>query len=126
MFYGIWNSSLATALILAGIVVGFVIYLLGTAVKARQAEIFVGGETLEKEPAMRISGTRFYDTIKEIGFFSKIYRLAEKKVFDIYNVGTKITLVFTRILRYLHNGVLPTYLVWCLLGMLILFYVLLR
>jgi hypothetical protein len=52
--------------------------------------------------------------------------MADKKMFDIYNVGTGITFFFTRIFRFIHNGVLSSYLAWCLLGMIILFYILLR
>jgi len=125
-FTGVWNASLATVLIVVGVAIGFVIYLLGTATKTRQAEIFTGGETLKDYPDMRVSGTEFYNTIQDIGILRFIYKLAEKKLFDIYEVGTKITLGFNALLRYIHNGVLPTYLAWCLLGMLILFYVLLK
>jgi formate hydrogenlyase subunit 3/multisubunit Na+/H+ antiporter MnhD subunit len=126
VFSGIWNPSLATGLIIAAIVMGFIIYLIGTAVKTRTAEVFVGGEILQKEPDMRVSGTEFYETIREIGILKTIYKLAEKKVFDIYEVGVKGTLAFNKVLRYIHNGVLLTYLSWCLLGMVVLFYVLIR
>jgi len=60
------------------------------------------------------------------GILKFIYKLAEKKLFDIYDVGSKITFGFNKLLRYIHNGVLSTYLSWCLLGMIILFYILLR
>lgn len=126
IFSGTWFSSLAAILILAGIAIGFLIYLLGSAVKTREAPVFVGGETLKDVPEMRVSGVEFYNTIKELGFLKAIYKLAEKKVFDIYDVGAKITFGFTKMLRYIHNGVLPTYLAWCLLGMGILFYFSLR
>lgn len=125
-FFGIWNASLATILIIVGILVGVIIYLLGTVTKARETEAFIGGEILEKQPNMRISGTEFYNTIKEITPLDAIYRLAERKVFDIYDIGTKITFGFNKILSYLHNGILLTYLAWCFLGMIILFYILLR
>ena len=125
-FFGIWNASLATILIIVGIIVGVIIYLLGTITKARETEAFIGGEILEKQPNMRISGTEFYNTIKEITPLDAIYRLAERKVFDIYHLGSIITFGFNKILSYLHNGILPTYLSWCLLGMIILFYILLR
>lgn len=126
VFSGIWNADLATALILAGIIVGSIIYLLGTITQAKEAEIFVGGEILKEHPDMRISGTEFYNTIRDIGVLGGIYRLAERKAFDLYDVGTKITLGFSKVLSYIHNGILPTYLAWCLLGMGILFYILLR
>jgi len=126
LFMGIWNSSLATSLLLIGVVIGFVIYLLGLATKSRTTEIFVGGETLKKYPAMRISGTEFYNTIQDIGVLKFIYTLAKNKLFDIYNVGVNLTLAFNRLLKYLHNGVLSTYLAWCLLGMIVLFWILVK
>lgn len=125
-FFGIWNASLATILIIIGVAVGIMIYLLGTITKTRETEAFVGGEILEKQPNMRLSGTEFYNTIKDITPLGTVYGLAEKKVFDIYHLGSIITLGFNKILSYIHNGILLTYLAWCFLGMIILFYILLR
>ena len=126
VFSGIWNANLATALILAGIIIGIIIYLLGTIAKTRETEIFVGGEVLREHPRMRVSGTEFYNTIKDIAILKGIYRLAQRKAFDPYEIGAKMTFGFNRALRYIHNGVLPTYLAWCLLGMGILFLIFLR
>ena len=75
---------------------------------------------------MRISGTEFYRTIQEQRCLKGIYGLAQKKVFDIYEMGVKGTQKLYSVLRYFHNGILPTYLAWCLLGMLVLFYILLK
>jgi len=125
-FLGIWNASLATILIIVGIIVGVIIYLLGTITKTRETEAFIGGEILEEQLNMRVSGTEFYNTIKDVAPLDTIYGLAERKVFDIYHLGSIITFGFNKILSYLHNGILPTYLSWCLLGMIILFYILLR
>ena len=75
---------------------------------------------------MRVSGTEFYRTIQEMAVLKPLYHLAERKVFDLYEAGTKAVLWCYGIFRYLHHGVLPTYLAWCLLGMLILFYILLK
>jgi NADH:ubiquinone oxidoreductase subunit 5 (subunit L)/multisubunit Na+/H+ antiporter MnhA subunit len=125
-FSGVWSPGLATILIIAGIALGFIIYALGTVTKARESEGFVGGEALPAHPEMRISGVEFYNTVKDIRPFGIMYWLAEHKVFDIYEVGRKITLCFTAALRYIHNGVLSSYLSWCLLGMIVLFYVLFR
>lgn len=125
-FSGIWSPGTATILIFAGIAIGFIIYLIGTATKTRESEGFVGGEKMESHPDMRVSGAEFYNTVKDIGILRPIYALAQKKLFDIYEVGSKITFGFNKILRLAHNGVLPSYLSWCLLGMIALFYVLLR
>jgi formate hydrogenlyase subunit 3/multisubunit Na+/H+ antiporter MnhD subunit len=125
-FSGIWNSGLAAGLLLIGIAVGIMIYLLGNIGKIREVDIFVGGEDQKDFPDMRVSGTEFYNSIQDIGIIRFMYKAAQRKLFDIYEVGVKITFGFNKILRYIHNGVLPTYMAWCLLGMVVLFYVLLR
>lgn len=122
VFTGMWDVSLAVILILAGIAIGIIIYLLGTANKAREAEAFVGGEDLKLNPDMRVSGREFYNSIKEFGILRRIYVRAETGFFDIYERGKNFTLFISQVFKYLHNGVLPTYLVWYLLGMMGLFY----
>ena len=124
-FSGIWQAGLATILLIAGIIVGIFIYFAGTILKIRETDNFVGGEDLDKHPRMRVSGTEFYNTIQELGILRCIYELAKMKVFDIYDVGRVVTFGFTNFLRYLHNGVLSTYLAWCFLGMGIVLYLLL-
>ena len=126
VFGGTWNAYVAVILILLGILVGVVIYLLGMAGKARTTAAFVGGEDLKQYPEMRMSGTEFYRTIQDMRGLKGIYTLAQEKVFDIYEMGIKATQGLYSILRYFHNGVLPTYLAWCLLGMIALFYILVK
>lgn len=120
-FAGMWGSGTATVLLIVGALAGLIIYFLGTIRKVRVTKIFVGGEEVDKNPDMRLSGTEFYNTISDIGLLKGIYRMAERKVFDVYEVGTKITFGISGILRFIHNGVLPSYLAWCLLGMTVLF-----
>jgi NADH:ubiquinone oxidoreductase subunit 5 (subunit L)/multisubunit Na+/H+ antiporter MnhA subunit len=126
VFSGTWNAGVATILILLGILVGTVIYVLGMAGKSRTTAAFIGGEDLKGHPEMRMSGTEFYRTIQEQRCLKGIYTLAQKKVFDIYEMGIKGAQRLYSVLGYFHNGILPTYLTWCLLGMLVLFYILLR
>jgi len=123
-YIGIWNPALATILILIGIAAGIFIYILQRPKTFRASAAFVGGE--EQEGLERISGTEFYDTIKEVKGLNRIYKEEEAQVFDIYEKGTKGTFFFTRILQWLHNGVLPTYMIWCLVGMLVIFFILMR
>ena len=75
---------------------------------------------------MRVSGTEFYNTVQDISFFKLIFRMAKAKLFDVYEVGSKITFGLNALLRYIHNGVLSSYLAWCLLGMILIFYILLK
>ncbi len=123
-FNGVWNSSLATIFILIGLFIGFIIYLLGT-LKSREVNQFIGGENLDKNTEMRPSGVEFYNTIKEIPFLQFMYNRADEKLFDIYEQGKKLTLAINSFFRYLHNGVLPTYCVWVLIGMIALFLIIL-
>ncbi len=123
-FIGTWPSIKATLFLVIGFGVGIIIYLAGNFKGVRETTSYIGGEELECE--MRVSGTEFYNTIKELPFIRNLYAKAEKKVFDIYDQTKRITFFFIRIFKYLHNGVLPTYLGWCLLGMLIFLFALVR
>jgi len=121
---GIWDPSLATLLIIVGLLIGGIIYALTKANKFRRGTSYVGGEELA--PQMRVSGVSFYDTIKDIPIFTNIYQKAQEKLFDIYDQGRKLCLFFSQKLQDLHTGWLPTYLSWCLLGLLILLSILMK
>ncbi len=126
VFPGIWQPTLATVLILIGIGIGLIIYVYGQLAKRmRKTEVFIGGETLDAVPGMRVSGRAFYNTIQELPIFRSLFTEAEKRTFDPYEVGRKITVGLHRLLGELHSGLLPTYLSWCLVGAGILFFVLL-
>jgi formate hydrogenlyase subunit 3/multisubunit Na+/H+ antiporter MnhD subunit len=114
-YIGIWSPAAATGLILTGLLLGLVIYRFLKTGKTRYVESFVGGESSDK--LERVSGAEFYDTIRDIGVMGAIYRKEEAGTFDIYNLSGRIINFFTSMLRHLHNGILPTYMVWCLLGM---------
>jgi NADH:ubiquinone oxidoreductase subunit 5 (subunit L)/multisubunit Na+/H+ antiporter MnhA subunit len=121
-YIGSWSPILATVLIAAGIILGLLVYALTSPKSYRTVGSFVGGEDPDKLP--RVSGTEFYDTIKDLKGFSGIYKEVDKGGLDPYNLIKKPIYFFTRTLQFLHNGVLPTYLVWCLLGMVVMFVVL--
>jgi len=118
-FIGKWQSLKATLFLFAGLLTGLVIYLLGNFKSVRVSDPYIGGEPLEKD--MRLSGTEFYNTVKEYGIFGSIYKKAESGFFDIYEQFKKIVFSLGKIFQRIHNGVLPTYLVWTLLGMMALF-----
>lgn len=123
-YLGLWNSSLATLLIIAGILVGGVIYLLGKVRTLREEQPYIGGEVLPAETSP--SGADFYQTIRDLAALKPIYGLAEKKMFDVYDQGIRLSFGLTNLLRKMHTGLLTTYISWCLLGLLILLLVLLR
>lgn len=125
-FLGIWSASSATWLIVVGLIFGLILFKLGRLKTLfRQDTSFVGGET-EVLKKTKVSGVEFYNTIRDIEILARIYRLAEKKFFDIYDQGQRLVFSVTSFLRYLHNGILPTYIAWCLLGMMVIFFILFR
>jgi len=117
---GIWQSGMATLVLVAGLVIGYIIYLAGNAKKARVVAPFVGGETLADNPDMRVSGVDFYRTIKEMGIIRGIYRMAEKKLFDLYEVLQKTAAGFGIIFSFMHNGILSRYFLWFIIGLVVL------
>ena len=123
-FIGMWPSLKATLFLAVGFGVGILVYLTGNFKGTRETDPYIGGEDLGKD--MRLSGTGFYNTIKELPLIRTLYKKAEKKYFDIYEVGKKFVFFFIRIFQYLHNGVLPTYLIWCILGIMIFLFALVR
>lgn len=120
-YSGIWDPMLATALILTAIILGALSYFLFKPGIFRTASTFIGGEDVTK--LERVSGVEFYDTIKDVGALKRLYKGEENKSLDIYTIGRKAIYFFTNPLQHLHNGILPTYLVWCLVGMAIMFFV---
>lgn len=123
-FIGTWPSLKASLFLVIGLGIGVLIYLAGNFKAMRETDSYIGGEALEKD--MRSSGTEFYNTVKEMPLIRSLYKKAERKIFDIYEVGKSLVFFFIGIFRYLHNGVLPTYLVWCLLGMMVFLFAIVR
>jgi len=121
-FIGIWSPGLATIMILLGLAVGFIIYLLGNLKGIREAKTFIGGETLPVEA--RVTGTGFYNTIRETGGIRKLYDWAEAKWFDIYDQGSRMSFSFANLLRRAHTGVLTSYVLWVFVGLAVILIVL--
>jgi formate hydrogenlyase subunit 3/multisubunit Na+/H+ antiporter MnhD subunit len=123
-YLGVWDPSLATLLIIAGVLVGGVIYLMGTARFLREEQPYLGGEVMPPETSP--SGVDFYQTVRDIPALKPLYRLADRKAFDVYDQGTRLSFGFSGLLRRLHTGALPMYVSWCLVGLLILLFIILK
>jgi len=125
-FSGVWHAGLATSLIISSLCLGALIFKLKSLKPAiRQDATFIGGEPLDLKEN-RVTGTDFYNTVKNFGILKKIYQKAEAGYFDLYEQAKHLVFGLGRFFQYLHNGVLPTYLVWTLLGMVALFFTLIR
>ena len=124
-FPGIWQPTLSTVLILVGLGMGLILYFFARLTTTmRETDVFIGGESLDAVSGLRVSGSAFYNTVQELPGLQSFYNLAQRKIFDPYELGSKITFATHRLLGALHSGVLSSYLAWCLLGMGVLFYVL--
>jgi formate hydrogenlyase subunit 3/multisubunit Na+/H+ antiporter MnhD subunit len=121
--FGTWDSILATALIVLGIILGLLILLFGLlARKLREVPTWTCGEVQTNEQ-MTISGTHFYKTVSSMGGLKQLYTCQEKSYFDLYNQSGRIGLALTEFLRWLHSGVLPMYLTWVTLGLLVILFI---
>lgn len=119
----LWSAGLATIMILAGIVVGILVWLIGRlSNKIRIVPTWTCGETQENDQ-MIIPGTHFYKTVSSMDGLKQLYAGQEKGYFDAYDQGGRCGLSLTAFLRWLHSGVLPMYLTWVTLGLLVILFV---
>lgn len=125
---GLWNSTLATLLIIFGLLLGFIIYMARRVRAAKVSEVFVGGETvatstrpgaIDTEEA-KYPGTHFYDTIRKVKLFDDTYKVADKRFFDVYEQAKAIIGLLVRAVKRVQSGLLPTYLGYLFLGGLII------
>ena len=124
VIFGTWESGLATILILIGIGLGVLILLVGgiLAKKVRIVPTWTCGE-IQTNEQMTIPGTHFYKTVSTMGGLRQLYTSQEKGYFDTYDQGGRLGLALTEFLRWLHSGVLPMYLTWVTLGLLVILFI---
>jgi formate hydrogenlyase subunit 3/multisubunit Na+/H+ antiporter MnhD subunit len=143
--YGTWSPQLATLLIIVGIIIGLIVFLLGTAVRPRRTRVFVGGEVMDEEAA-RITGPNFYSSVNAIDMLKKTYDFGEGGAFDFFNylrgIARGLAVVFKDVINWsivtiyrsvgeiiaalgrltsaLHTGELYKYVGWIFLGGIII------
>lgn len=110
------QADAALILIFAGALGGLALAVFYT-VPSRRSTPFIGGETLPLEA--RAPAVDFYRTITEIPLLRRIFALAEHKWFDLYDVCTKAILSCGRVLSAVQTGSVHTYILLCLLGLVI-------
>jgi NADH:ubiquinone oxidoreductase subunit 5 (subunit L)/multisubunit Na+/H+ antiporter MnhA subunit len=115
---GVWGSSQATVLLIVGLVLGLVLYLIGTFRAARVTRSFVGGELLGTDE-VRVPGTGFYDTVRSLPVLRGMYTDAGEEAYDVYHLGDRYGSTLVQNLRKLHTGVLAVYVAWCVIGLAI-------
>ncbi|MHC5061645.1 MAG: NADH-quinone oxidoreductase subunit 5 family protein [Planctomycetota bacterium] len=121
--FGTWESGLATVLIIVGIAVGVLILLIGKFAKnVRVVPTWTCGEAQDGDETI-IPGTHFYKTVSSMKLLKPLYSQQEKGGFDLYNQSGRCGLALTNFLKWMHNGILPIYLTWVTVGLLIILFV---
>ena len=130
---GVWWAGLATILILVGIGLGLLIYLATIRTgKLRRVETYIGGERMDDvyiqgeetgpNRHVEVTGVDFYETIEKLPAVRGFYAQVRNKIFDIYHLGADGGRYFTGLLRAAHTGVLPSYILWLMCGVLVVVY----
>lgn len=136
-FPGTWWATQASGLLLIAFVLGWLVYALAMRNgKLRKVPTYIGGERLDEAripgvPAgpdrhVEVTGVDFYRTIEQLPGLRGLYKLAQKQVFDIYETAAKAGAPLTGLLRRAHTGLLPTYLMWLVLGLLAILYLMIE
>jgi len=134
-FTGKWSAASAAIMLFAAFVLGLLVYLLSNVRKMRACETYVGGERMSEAcmssnssgavtSDVEVTGVNFYRTVEDVAPFNRIYAAARAKLFDLYDVGTSAIFYFVEALRKVHDGKLPSYLTWLLVGFLALIWLL--
>jgi formate hydrogenlyase subunit 3/multisubunit Na+/H+ antiporter MnhD subunit len=122
IFIGAWDSRLATLLILVGLAVGVgVLAVSAFRRKVRAVPTWTCGE-IQPNDEMIIPGTQFYKTVSGLGGLRQMYRGQENGYFDLYDQSGRAGLALTGILKWMHSGMLPVYLTWVMLGLLLVLF----
>lgn len=115
-FVGLYDPIIVILLFAVAFLIGILIY--GLTAKVRYDEVYVGGmPALEK---FRISGTEFYNEVRNFAVLKSIYNYAEKKYFDLYEMGREFTFSFSSYLQKAHPGQLQLYVLYMVIGFLII------
>ena len=117
-FKGFWNSSFVSLLVLISIILGIILYLAFNLKKFRIEDSFIGGEKIQDQTSY--STSEFYKTIGEFRFLSWIYKKAEERWFDIYDLSKQFVLWLSHQLSEAHTGVLPGYIIWIFAGLIVM------
>lgn len=117
-FTGFWNSSLVSLLVIISIILGIIFYLILNFKNFRREDSFIGGERIQDQTSY--ATPEFYKTLGEFRILSVLYKKAEEKWFDIYDLSKRFVLWLSNLFSGAHAGVLPGYIIWVCAGLIIM------
>jgi formate hydrogenlyase subunit 3/multisubunit Na+/H+ antiporter MnhD subunit len=120
----LWDPTLATSLLLVGLLLGGLIFYISR-IKVREVEtLFIGGEKFEIKKERLLAGN-FYEFLERTKILGGFLKESNRGIFDIYNLSSGIGSIAVNVLKRMHDGILSTYLAWCVIGLGILCFLLL-
>ncbi len=120
----LWNPTLATILLMIGLIIGGIIFYISR-IRVREVDtLFIGGEQFEIKKERLLAGN-FYEFLEKTKLLGGFLRESDKGIFDVYNISSGLGLLVVNVLKKLHDGILSTYLAWCVIGLGILSFILL-
>jgi len=114
-FLGTYNPALLLGLFGIALLLGLIVYY--AAANIRYDEMYLGG--MAPAEKFRVLGTEFYNEVRDMTLLRNMYQAAERKYFDLYDLGSRSTFAFSRIFRRAHPGQLQLYLLYILVGFFI-------
>jgi len=91
--------------------------------KSTEEEELIGG-SFDYE-GLKIPASHFYDSIRTIALLREVYKVAGDRFFDLYEQISRPFASAIQGLKRLHNGVLPDYIGWYLLGAAVIIFLML-
>ena len=136
-FPGTWWAGRVSMLLIVAFVAGWIVYAIALRHrKLREVPTFIGGENMSEtripgvprgpDRHVEVTGVDFYQTVEKLPGLQQLYDAARRKVFDIYETGGRVIAWLTGLLRAAHTGVLPVYLSWFVLGVLVVLYIMME
>lgn len=113
--WGFWGPLQAVALIVVSLALGLVFYGAGRVTRIRRVRPFLAGE-VDVPGSTHMSGTGFYQTVRQLPGIRGFYGDAEKEAFDVYRLAGLLGTMVLSGLRKLHTGVLEVYVTWVVVG----------
>ena len=116
LFLGLYDPQIIFILFGITFSLGIITYLFLN--KVHYDQVYIGG--MAPSEKFRVVGTEFYKEITNMKPLKNFYDWAEKKYFDLYDIGSKITFGFSGVFQKAHPGQLQLYLLYITIGTLIL------
>ncbi len=118
-FPGLYQPVLIVLLFLAIFILGLIVFLVTKNI--RYDDVYIGG--MSSSEKFRVLGTEFYNEIRNMTPLKQIYDAAERKWFDIYELGKGVTFFLSGLFQKAHPGQLQLYLFYVILGTLIFIWI---